>query len=399
MDMSASGLSAARLGRLGEVLGRHVARGDVPGLVAVVARRGEVHVTTLGTMAADGAGGPMERDTIFRIASLTKLIVATAAMTLIEDGTLRLDDPVDGLLPELADRRVLRDPDGPLDDTVPAERAVTVRDLLTLRFGLGLIMTPGTSPIRDAMSAADLWPGPDQPMLTPDEWMQRLGRLPLAYQPGQAFLYHTGADVLCVLVARAAGAALPDVLAERVFGPLGMTDSGFYVPADKRDRLAAAYQPKDGGLVLEDDPAHGDSAWFRPPLFPSELVSTADDLLAFGTMLLSQGRAPVGRRLLSRPAVELMTTDQLTAEQRAANTLFFGDGGGWGLGGHVTGRRADVAGTPGRFGWNGGTGTTMYTDRAEELTGILLTQAYMTSPQPPLVFRDFWTCAYAAIDD
>jgi CubicO group peptidase (beta-lactamase class C family) len=398
--MSASGLSAARLSRLGEVLGRHVDRGEVPGLVAVVARRGAAHVTTLGTMAADGAGGPVQRDTIFRIASLTKQIVATAAMALIEDGTLRLDDPVDGLLPELAGRRVLRDPDGPLDDTVPAGRPITVRDLLTLRFGLGLIISPGASPIRDAMAEANLWPGPDSPLMTPDEWMKRLGRLPLAYQPGEAWLYHTGADVLCVLLARAAGTPLPDLLAERVFRPLGMTDSGFWVPADKRGRLAAAYQPgEDGRLVLEDDPANSDSEWLRPPSFPSELVSTADDLLAFATMLLARGRAPGGQRLLSRPAVELMTTDQLTAEQRAANTLFFGDGGGWGMGLHVTGRRDDLAGTPGRFGWNGGTGTTMYMDQAEDLTGILLTQRYMTSPQPPAVFRDFWTCAYAAIDD
>ena len=230
--------------------------------------------------------------------------------------------------------------------------------------------------------------------------MKRLGRLPLAYQPGEAWLYHMGADVLCVLLARAAGTPLPDLLAERVFGPLGMTDSGFCVPADKRGRLAAAYQPdEDGRLVLEDDPANSDSAWLRPPSFPSELVSTADDLLAFATMLLARGRAPGGERLLSRPAVELMTTDQLTAEQRAANTLFFGDGGGWGMGLHVTGRRDNLAGTPGRFGWNGGTGTTMYMDPAEDLAGILLTQRYMTSPQPPAVFRDFWTCAYAAIDD
>src|SRR5689334_23223613 len=140
--MSASGLSTVRLARMREVLTGHVERGDLPGLVALVARRGEVHVEAIGSMEAGGGGGPMRHDAIFRIASVTKQITAAAAMILVEECRLRLDDPVDELLPELADRRVLRWPDAPIDDTVPAHRPITMRDLLTFRMGLGAVMAP-----------------------------------------------------------------------------------------------------------------------------------------------------------------------------------------------------------------------------------------------------------------
>lgn len=395
--MSGSGLSAARLGRLREMLARHVDSGQVPGLVALVARRGEAHVVTLGTTEASGAGRPMERDTIFRIASVTKLIAAAAAMTLVEEGRLRLDDPVDELLPELAGRRVLRDPDGPLDDTVPAGRPITLRDLLTFRMGIGLVWSD--SPLGRAMAEADLEPGPAGPPVTPDEWMKRLARLPLAYQPGQQFMYHTPADAMGVLMARASGQPLGDVLAGRLLAPLGMSDTAFSVPGAKLDRLAAAYRPDGDSLVLSDDPRQ--SRWAQPPAFPSAgggLVSTADDLLAFGTMMLQRGRYG-GRRLLARPTVQVMTTDQLTDQQREENAIFFAGMGGWGFGLNVITRRTDVALAPGSFGWSGGTGTCFYVDPAEELIGVLLTQREMTSPVPPVVYRDFWTGAYQAIDD
>ncbi len=399
--MSASGLSTVRLRRLREVLTRHVESGDMPGLVALVARRGEVHVEAIGTTEAGGSE-PMRRDTIFRIASVTKQIAAAAAMTLVEECRLRLDDPVDGLLPELAGRQVLARLDGPLDDTVPAQRPITVRDLLTFLMGIGAIMAPpGRYPIQRAMEEAGLGAGPAGPRAEPDEWMKRLGRLPLAYQPGDKWMYHTGSDVLGVLMARATGQPLAEVLAERILRPLGMTDTGFHVPAVSLHRLAAAYRPDPatGGLELSDDPR--DSLWGRPPAFPSAgggLVSTADDLLAFCTMMLDEGRHGTGR-VLSRPTVELMTTDLLTEQQKAENTIFFRGNSGWGLGFQVFTRRTSLASTPGRFGWTGGTGTSVYTDPAEELIGILLTQREMTSPLPPPVFRDFWTCAYQAIDD
>lgn len=395
--MSGSGLSAARLGRLRDVLARHVDSGQVPGLVALVARRGEAHVTAIGTTEARGAGRPMERDTIFRIASVTKPIAAAAAMTLIEECRLRLDDPVDELLPELADRQVMRDADGPMDDTVPASRAITLRDLLTFRMGLGALMSD--HPLGRAMDEAGLSPGPMNPPLDPDEWMKRLARLPLLYQPGDKWMYHTPADALGVLMARVSGQPLGDVLAQRLFAPLGMADTAFSVPAAKLDRLATAYRPDGDALVVTDDARS--SRWAQPPGFPSAgggLVSTADDLLAFGTMMLHQGRYG-GRRLLSRPSVEVMTTDQLTDQQREENAIFFAGAGGWGFGLNVVTRRTDLALGPGSFGWNGGTGTSFYVDPGEQLIGVLLTQRGMTSPVQPAVYRDFWTCVYQAIDD
>jgi CubicO group peptidase (beta-lactamase class C family) len=268
--------------------------------------------------------------------------------------------------------------------------------------GLGIVMAPrGTHPIQRAMDEAGLTPGVDSPPIEPDEWMKRLGSLPLAYQPGEKWLYHTGSDVLGVLMARVTGRPLGEFLNERVLGPLGMRDTGFHVPADRMGRLTAAYRPdpETGALVLSDD--RGQSRWGQPPAFPAGgggLVSTADDLLAFGTMMLHRGRYG-GERILSRPSVELMTTDQLTEEQKAENFVFFGGVSGWGLGVNVVTRRNDLSAVPGRFGWNGGSGTSFYVDPAEELIGILLTQREMTSPVPPAVFRDFWTCAYQAIED
>ena len=189
-----------------DVMAGHVERGDMPGLVTLVSRRDEVHVEAIGRQA-DG-GGPMRRDTIFRIASMTKPIAAAATMILVEEGRLRLDEPVDRLLPELADGRVLKRLDAPLGDTVPASRPITVRDLLTFRLGFGLIMAPpDTYPIQRAMRERQMRMGPPRPQAepAPDEWMRRFASLPLMHQPGERWMYDTGSDVLGVLVARAAG--------------------------------------------------------------------------------------------------------------------------------------------------------------------------------------------------
>jgi CubicO group peptidase (beta-lactamase class C family) len=398
--MGTGGLSKVRLDRMHEVMGRHVERGDLPGLVTLVSRRDEVHADAIG-MKAVGGHDPMRRDTIFRIASMTKPVTAVAAMILVEECVLRLDDPVDRLLPELANPRVLRRPDGPVEDTVPAHRPITLRDLLTFRLGTGLVLAPpGRYPIQRALDEAGFTPGPDPTPLDPQEWMARLGGLPLVHQPGERWLYHTGADVLGVLIARASGQTFGDFLRDRVFEPLGMKDTGFHVPAGKLDRLPASYAPDraTGTLVPHDDLS--DSAWGRPPAFEAGgggLVSTVDDYLAFSRMMLNKGRYGRGR-ILSRPSVELMTTDQLTAEQKAAVPLFLGESRGWGFGVAVTTRRDDL-GAVGRFGWDGGTGVSGYTDPAEDLIGILMTQRHMDSPQQPAVFRDFWTSVYQAIDD
>jgi CubicO group peptidase (beta-lactamase class C family) len=196
--MSGGGLSASRLARMRDVMFGHVARGQVPGLVTLVSRRGETHVDAIGLKAADGSD-PMRRDAIFRVASLTKPVTAAAAMILVEEAKLRLDDPVDRWLPELADRKVLRAIDGPLDDTVPAMRAITLRDLLTFRLGLGAVMVyPERYPIQKAMAEAGVAPGPMLPSLSPDALMQRFGSLPLLHQPGDKWLYHSGSDILGV---------------------------------------------------------------------------------------------------------------------------------------------------------------------------------------------------------
>jgi CubicO group peptidase (beta-lactamase class C family) len=401
--MSAGGLSSARLRRMHAVLAGYVARGEVPGLVALVSRRGEVHADAIGAKAV--GGDPVERDTIFRISSMTKPITAAATMILVEECKLRLDEPVDRLLPELADRKVLKRLDGPLDDAVPAKRPITVRDLLTFRLGLGIVMAPpGTYPIQTAMNELCLGQGPPSPSVppAPDEWIRRLGTLPLMHQPGEKWMYNTGSDVLGVLIARASGQGLDAFLRERLFDPLGMKDTGFSVPADRLDRLATGYWTnfETGRAEVYDEPG---GQWSSPPAFPSGgggLVSTVDDYLAFSRMLLNQGKLG-SERVLSRPSLEVMTTDQLTAEQKARSDFAGGffDSDGWGFGVSVVTRRDDVAGSVGTFGWDGGLGTSWRSDPQEEMVTILLTQQAWTSPNPPGVCRDFWTSAYAAIDD
>lgn len=401
--MSIGGLSKARLARMHEVMAGYVERGQVPGLVTLVSRRGEVHVDVIGTQAF-GESPPMRRDTIFRISSMTKPILAVATMSLVEECTLRLDEPVDALLPELAERQVLVRLDGPLDETVPAKRPITVRDLLTFRMGFGQLMAPPEAyPILKAANEQQIGMGPPSPsqMPSPDEWVRRLGQLPLMAQPGELWMYNTGSDVLGVLLARVSGKALATFLRERLFEPLGMKDTGFSVPEASLDRLATSYwtDPTSGKLTIYDEAVGGQ--WSLPPAFPSGaggLVSTIDDYLAFGEMMLSKGKHG-HERILSRLSVELMTTDQLTPEQKAGPGIVsdFLDGHGWGFGVSVTTRRDDIAAVPGRYGWDGGLGTSWYCDPREDMITILLTQCSFAPPTPPNV--TFWTAAYQAIDD
>jgi CubicO group peptidase (beta-lactamase class C family) len=399
--MSTGGLSRERLGRMHDVMAGYVVRGELPGLVTLVSRRGEVHVDAIG-MKALGGSDPMRRDTLFRIASMTKPITAAATMILVEECKLRLDEPVDRLLPELANRKVLQRLDGPLDDTVPANRPITARDLLTFRLGFGLIMgPPDVYPIQKAMAEAGLAPGPNLPSLAPDEWMKRLGSLPLLHQPGEKWMYHTGSDILGVLIARAAGQKLETFFRERLFAPLGMNDTGFSVPEAKLDRLAACCQvdAATGKLMVFDEARGG--GWARPPLFESGgggLASTVDDYLAFCRMMLNKGKSG-GERILSRLSVELMTTDQITPEQKAVSGFFpgFWDNRGWGFGLAIITRRDSVAAVPGRFGWDGGYGTSAYSDPTEDMVAILMTQSLGTLFSN--IYPDFWTSAYQAIDD
>jgi CubicO group peptidase (beta-lactamase class C family) len=394
--MSNGALSKARLGRMHDVMAGYVERGEVPGLITLVSRCGETHVDAIG----------MPRDSIFRISSMSKPIAAAAAMILVEECKLRLDEPVDRLLPELAGRSVLKRLDGPLEDTVPAKRPITLRDLLTFRMGFGQMMARRDAyPILQAAHELQIGMGPPDPASrpAPDEWMRRLGSLPLMYQPGEKWMYNTGSDVLGVLIARAAGQPFETFLQERLFGPLGMKDTAFSVPAEKLDRFATSYWTnfKTGKVEIFDEGEGGQ--WSRPPAFPSGaggLVSTIDDYLAFGNMMLNTGKHG-GERILSRPTVETMTMDHLTPEQKAVSGMVPGsfDGFGWGFGVSVVTKRAAASGPLGRFGWDGGLGTSWGSDPREDMVTILMTQSAWTSPNPPNVCLDFWTSAYQAIED
>ena len=336
----------------------------------------------------------MRRDTIFRIASMTKAVTAAAAMILVEETALRLDDPVDPWLPELANRKVLRDLGSTLNDTVAANRPITLRDLLTFTFGLGLIFVPpGRYPIQKAIDAAEISPGPYALQVSPDDYMKRLGALPLICQPGTQWHYHTGSDVIGVLIARASGVPFPRFLEERIFAPLGMADSGFQVPESKRDRFATAYEyDADGRLSVVDEVG---GRFAKPPIFPSGgggLVSTVDDYLAFARMLLRGGQ-----HVLSRPSVELMLTDALTPAQKVASQFMPGFFDSWGFGGSIVTRRTGVATTPGQYGWVGGLGTLFSVDRQEDVLTVFLSQRAMRHPSDIPLGQDFQTLAYRAL--
>jgi CubicO group peptidase (beta-lactamase class C family) len=400
MPHPGKGVTPAGLDRLHAAMAAHVERGELPGVVTLLSRGDAVHVDAIGTLAF-GSTALMRRDTLFRIASMTKPVAGAATMLLVEDGKLRLDEPVDRLLPELAHRRVLERVDGPLDDTVPAQRPILVSDLLTLRMGMGAIFTPAELPIVRAMNERGVGVGPLLPKAeSPEAWIRALGSLPLMRQPGEAWMYDTGLTVLGVLLARAAGKPLGDFLRERLFEPLGMKDTGFSVPAEKLDRLPTCYtaDPATGKLEVFDA-AGQDSRFSRPPGLPSAaggLVSTADDYLAFARMMLNKGRHGE-RRILSERSVELMTTDHITPEQKAVSPFVpgFWDKRGWGYGLSLV-----LKYEPGEsrgLGWDGGYGTSAYWDPATGLIGILLTQRLMGSPNAPATFADFWRSAYEAL--
>ncbi|MEV8634043.1 serine hydrolase domain-containing protein [Streptosporangium sp. NPDC051023] len=372
--------------RLHQAMAARVEKDELPGLVLLVAQGDEVHVGPVG-VTAFGGGEPMRRDTIFRIGSMTKPILAAATMTLVEDGGLALDEPVDRLLPELADRRVLRSLDGPLDDTVPAERPITVEDLLTFRMGHGLVfgITPDSPfptidlpyPVIEAARELELVTGPPDPRTPhdPDEWMRRFGTLPLMYQPGERWQYNVGSLVLGVLVARASGMPLEDFLRTRLLEPLGMRETGFSLPAEHLDRLPGHYMTSPVTGRMEPQTLTGREEWTRPPVFPSGaagLLSTVDDYLAFSRLLLNRG-VHEGRRLLSERSVELMTADHLTPEQRATGDVVLG-GRGWGYGVSVVTEPDEISSVPGRYGWDGGYGTYWFNHPGRDLIVIAMTQ-------------------------
>jgi CubicO group peptidase (beta-lactamase class C family) len=324
-------------------------------------------------------------------------------MILVEQGVIGLEDPVDRWLPELADMKVLRSIESPVEDTVPAMRPITVRDLLTFTVGTGMVMAkPGTYPIQDALRRSRFDEGIGRKPAA-EEYLRRLTSLPLVHQPGEVWMYNTGSDLLGILISRAAKQPLGTFLREQIFARIGMRDTGFWVSDEKADRLPHAYAPDldKGGLKLED---HATTGLFRrPPAFESGsggLVATIDDFLSFARMLLDRGAAD-GGRILARPTVEAMTTDQLPAEVKARTPWTPGwfANHSWGFGVGVVTRRFDGTSTPGAYGWSGGYGTTWRSDPTEDLIAILMTQVSMVSAEGPRIYRDFMTLAYAAIDD
>ena len=391
-----------RLSVLSRAMRHHVEQDRVGGIAWLAACGADVEVGVAGSLTR-GEPKAVGRDSLFRIASMTKPVVAVGALRLIEECRLRLDDPIDGLLPELADRGVLVDARGPLDgDTVPARRPITVHDVLTFRLGLGMdFEAPWPQPLLDAMAGLGLGAGPPEPQMPPDpdEWIRRLSTLPLLYQPGERWLYNTGADVLGVLIARAAGQSLAEFLFTRVFEPLGMVDTGFSTVDVNRLGSCYATNPQTGDRRVYDPPA---GQWATPPAFPSGaggLVSTLDDMHAFGRMLLAGGRLPDGSRLLSSASVDAMTTDQIGVERGAPGPSADGSQG-WGFGVGVQVHRRGLGPGAGAYGWAGGLGSSWGNDPAKELVGIVLTtDMFVSAFPPPAVVQDFWTCAYAAIDD
>jgi len=256
---------------------------------------------------------------------------------------------------------------------------------------------PDSYPIQRAMRELRLGQGPPSPSTppAPDEWLRRLGTLPLMHQPGEKWMYNTGSDVLGVLIARASGRPFETFLGERLFAPLGMKDTGFSVPPAKLDRLATSYWTnfQTGALELYDEGRGGQ--WSRPPAFPSGgagLVSTIDDYLAFGRMMLDKGKHG-NARILSRPAVETMTTDQLTPEQKAHGGL------GAGFFNRQSWSYCQAVKASGAYGWNGGKGSSWLVDPVRDLVVIVLTQRLFETSELPTVHRDIQSAAYAALAD
>jgi CubicO group peptidase (beta-lactamase class C family) len=349
---------------LRELLGRGVDSGTIPGAVAMLGRDDAEVV----------AAGDLPDDAIVRIQSMTKVITASTALRLVEAGRIDLDQSLDEWLPELTNRRVLSSPTADLDDTVPARRAITLRHLLTNTAGYGMVLQD--CPLQQAMVDNATAAGPEPPSLGADEGLSRLVELPLAFQPGEGWRYHHCFGIIGILIARITGRPLCEHLAEDLFGPLNMIDTGFWVPEDKLDRLPAAYRHGESGLI-ETEPAGG-GFYAGPPPFDvshAELVSTALDLHRFL-------RALCAGSVISAEDMRQLSTDQVPDAAKTPDSFFpgFWDGTGWGFGVAVktTGPQR------GRFGWSGGQGTDFFVD-PDGTVGVLLTQVEMGAQLWPLI--------------
>jgi CubicO group peptidase (beta-lactamase class C family) len=369
------GFDPAKLARVGPALQEFVDRGELAGIVTLTSRGGEiVQAESLGWCDIDSQA-PMQPDTLFRIASMTKPITSVAALMLVEEGRMTLDDSISRWVPELAGVSVLRDPAGPLDDTMPAQRAITIEDLLTHRSGIAYAFF-SEGPLKPAYERA--LGDPAMNRLTPDQWLAALGTLPLAYQPGERFHYGHSTDVLGFLIGRVEGKPFRQVLQERIFAPLGMADTDFWLPRDKRSRLASLYRYDEAaGRLAKVEPEMYDS----PPAYTpggGGLISSAPDYHRFARMLLDEG-AYGGHRLLQPETVRLMRTNRLTPVQRevpfAGMPLW--QKSGFGLGLSIAEDPTDnpyACGAPGSITWPGIFGTWWQADPVNDLIMIYLIQ-------------------------
>lgn len=399
--MNPAGLCAPRLAALSCAMQGYVERGEVAGVVSMVWRRGEIGYFEALGWRDEAAQTPMERDTLFRIASMTKPVTSAAILMLIEEDRLALDSPIAQWLPELSSPRVLRDPGGPLDATDPVRTPLTVLDLLTHRAGFAYHFT-ATGPLAQAYATA--FNGVDGHGDV-NAWLERIAQLPLMFQPGSRWHYGIATDVLGALIARVSGMPLGEFFRTRIFEPLGMRDTAFWVPEPQLARLATAYgvDPETRRRVVEDHASA--SRWANPARFQSGgggLVSTAQDYLQFAQLLLRRGRVD-DVRLLSHRSVDLMRSNFLTRDQRRLPA--FGHvmwaGQGFGLGLSIVDDPAQQLPqgyrSTGSFSWPGAFGTSWFADPVEDMIGIMLIQRRSIEPFPMAV--DFERRVYDAIDD
>lgn len=391
------GVSSARLTRIDDFVERHLEAHHFAGAVTVVARRGKVvHFDAYG-MQDRKSGIPMSKDSIFRIYSMTKPITSVAVMILFEEGHFLLDDPVSRWLPEFEGLEVgVEEVDTKTGEkvlkTAPSNREVTIRDLLRHTSGLTYGFW-GTSLV-DKMYL-------DKKVLTEDETVQdtiaKLGTIPLKHQPGTVWEYGLSTDVLGRLIEVISGRPFDEFLAERIFAPLGMADTAFYVPPEKMNRLTTVYEPNETNDAMAPyDPSKTRDYLKKPTYFSGGggLVSTAADYLRFSQMLLDGGVLD-GARILGPETVELMTTDHLVGidDRRDLGPYGFGLGFGILLDRGISGSIL----SEGSYGWGGLAHTGFWIDPEEALIGIFLTQIL---PESPLPYRDlFRPVVYQAIVD
>jgi len=386
------GFSPERLERIGTVMQRYVDEAKLAGMVTLVARRGGVvHFEKFGFQDLQ-TGAPMERDTIFRIYSMTKPITCVALMMLYEHGLFHLNDPVARFLPEFEKVKVLK-AGGTLEDM---HRPITIHDVLTHMAGLsyGAYMETG-APIDELYDQANLFDSE----ISLQEMVRRIAELPLAHQPGQGWRYSLATDVVGRLVEVISGFSLDEFMDREIFGPLGMEDTGYSIAPEKIDRFATLYgKTEKGDLELLDTAVGGEYSEVKLFSGGHGLISTAQDYLRFAQLLLNGGELE-GVRLLGRKTIELMTINHLPA---ALLPITMGDpwpgfGYGLGFGVLIDLAQAGIMGSAGNIRWSGWANTHFWVDPEEQLIGILLLQYIPGGTYP--VTDDFKTLVYQALVD